>query len=147
MGALKEHDRNIPDKAICPPVYVVNRAETGPPCAYPGQDEYIMFTRQDSKWVINPHNDAFVIIARVANKNLHKVLVNTGASYNLFEYSVLKKMKLDKDLEPVSASIYGITGGLDKGEWDAPITYQTRNRAQNGHISGKIHSGGYKSQA
>lgn len=61
--------------------------------------------------MINPHNDVLVIIGRAANKNLHKVLDETGASCNLIEYSAFKKMKLlDKDLEPVNASIYGLMG-------------------------------------
>lgn len=52
-----------------------------------------------------------MIITRVANNNLHKVLDDMGASFNLLKYSTFNKMKLlDKDLEPVSASIYGITG-------------------------------------
>lgn len=88
----------------------MNKADTSLPCTYPKQDD-IVFTKQDSRKVINPYNDALVIIPGIANKKLYTVLVDTEASCNLLEYSAFKKMKLlDKDLEPVSALIYGITG-------------------------------------
>lgn len=61
-----------------PPEYIVNRADTGPPCAYLGQDGDIVFTKKDLRCVINPYNDTLVIIAQIANKNLYKVLVDTG---------------------------------------------------------------------
>lgn len=97
----------------CPSEYVMNRAETGLPCVYPEQDEDIVFTRQDLRCVINPHNDALVIIAQVSNKNPHKVLVDMGASCNLLEYFAFKKTKiLDKVIDPISTSIYGIIGDL-----------------------------------
>lgn len=81
-----------------------------PTLCIPRTRQDIVFTKQNSNWVISLHNDALVIIGKIANKNLYKVLVDIRASCNLLEYSAFKKMKLlDKDLEPVSASIYRIT--------------------------------------
>lgn len=61
----------------------------------------------------------------MANKNLHKVFVDTGTSCNLLVYSTFKKMKLlDKDLDPVNASIYDIMGDSMRAKWmiRLPIT-------------------------
>ncbi|XP_074374652.1 uncharacterized protein LOC141715066 [Apium graveolens] len=89
------------------------------------EDEEIIFTREDAKWVHHPHSDALVVKAKIGTTNIHRVFVDTGSSADVLTYDVCKKMGfLDKDLSPTAGHLYGFTGnsiGI-KGLIKLPIT-------------------------
>ncbi|XP_074374821.1 uncharacterized protein LOC141715244 [Apium graveolens] len=96
-----------------------------PPQYFEGEDEDIIFTREDVKWVHHPHSDALVVKAKIGTTNIHRVFVDTGSSADVLTYDVYKKMGfLDKDLSPTAGYLYGFTGnsiGI-KGLIKLPIT-------------------------
>ena len=45
--------------------------------------EDIIFAEVDIKWVHHPHIDDFFIIVRVANNNVHRMLVDNGSAIDI----------------------------------------------------------------
>ena len=41
--------------------------------------EEVVFTKVDARWVHHPHSDVLVIIAKVTNSNVHRMLVDNGS--------------------------------------------------------------------
>ena len=77
----------------------------------PRLDTTITFSNSDMKGYRHPHDDPLVIKAIVANKTIHKVLVNNGSSVdNIFAYA-FDKMGIGREkLEPVNAYLRGFFG-------------------------------------
>ncbi|XP_074347080.1 uncharacterized protein LOC141685902 [Apium graveolens] len=74
-----------------------------PPQYFEGEDEDIIFTREDAIWVHHPLSDALVLKAKIGTTNIHRVFVDTGSSADVLTYDVYKKMGfLDKDLSPTA---------------------------------------------
>ena len=48
----------------------------------PQQDE-IVFTQADTRWVHQPHEDALVITTEVANSLDHRLLIDSGSAVNI----------------------------------------------------------------
>ena len=47
------------------------------------QPDDIVFTQADASWVHNPHEDALVITAEVANSLVHRLLVDSESTVNI----------------------------------------------------------------
>ena len=59
----------------------------------------------------HPHDDPLVIRAIVANKTVHKVLINNGSSANIIFASAFDTIGIGREkLEPVSAHLLGFSG-------------------------------------
>ena len=58
-----------------------------PECHVPQSDD-IIFTQTDVSWVHNPHEDALVITAKVANSLIHRLLVDSGSAVNILYWGV-----------------------------------------------------------
>ena len=77
----------------------------------PRLDTTITFSDSDMECCQHPHDDPLVIRAIVANKTVHRVLINNGSSANIIFMSAFDKMGIGKEkMEPVSAHLLGFSG-------------------------------------
>ena len=59
----------------------------------------------------HPHDDPLVIKAVVANKTIHRVLVDDGSSANIIFASTFDKIGIGREkLEPINACLRGFSG-------------------------------------
>ena len=71
----------------------------------------ITFSDSCLKGCQHPHNDPLVIRAVVANKTIHRVLVNNGSSADIIFASAFDRMGIGREkLEPVSTHLRGFSG-------------------------------------
>ena len=71
----------------------------------------ITFSDFDMEGCQHPHDDPLVIKAIVANKTIHRVLVDNGSSADIIFASAFDKMGIGKEkLEPVNACLRGFSG-------------------------------------
>ncbi|XP_052172161.1 uncharacterized protein LOC127788085 [Diospyros lotus] len=71
----------------------------------------IFFTKSDSKDVHWPHNDAFVVRARIGNIEVQKIMVDTGSLINVMYRGCFDQMGLGPDQLIASPEpLYGFTG-------------------------------------
>ena len=76
----------------------------------PRLDTTITFSDSDMEGCQHPHDDPLVIRAVVANKTIHRVLVNNGSSTDIIFASTFDKMGIGKEkLEPVNAYLRGFS--------------------------------------
>ena len=67
------------------------------------RSEDIVFIEADAKQVHHPHTDTLVITVRVANSNVHIMLVDNGSVVNILYWDVYKKTGLiESDLNPTN---------------------------------------------
>ena len=72
----------------------------------PRLDTAITFSNSDLEGCQHPHDDPLVIRAVVANKIIHRVLVDNGSSVDIIFASAFDKMGIGKEkLEPVSTHL------------------------------------------
>ena len=77
----------------------------------PRLDTTITFSDSDMEGCQHPYDDPLVIRAVVANKTIHRVLVNNGSSTDIIFASTFDQMGIGKEkLEPVSAYLRGFYG-------------------------------------
>ena len=77
----------------------------------PRLDTTITFSDSDLEGCQHPHDDPLVIRAVVANKTIHRVLVNNGSSADIIFASAFDKMGIGREkLEPVSTHLRGFSG-------------------------------------
>ncbi|KAM6596051.1 hypothetical protein CsatA_006575 [Cannabis sativa] len=106
----------------------VNNLSERPEKLFKKECDDITFMESDARWVHHPHSDALVIVANIGGDNVHRILVDSGSSVNLLNFQAFKQMGLqEKDLRPVTSSIYGFTGDIIalKGMIKLPITLGT----------------------
>ena len=61
----------------------------------------------------HPHDDPFVMKIIVANKTVHRVLVDNGSSVDIIFASAFEKMGIGREkLEPVNAYLRGFSGEI-----------------------------------
>ena len=76
----------------------------------PRLDTTITFLDSDLEGCPHPHDDPLVIRAVVANKMIHRVLVDNGSSTNIIFASAFDKMGIEREkLEPVSTNLQGFS--------------------------------------
>ena len=74
-------------------------------------DTSITFSDSDLEGCQHPHDDPLVIRVVVANKTVHRVLVDNGSSVDIIFASAFDKMDIERaKLEPVSTHLRGFTG-------------------------------------
>ena len=77
----------------------------------PRLDTTIAFLDSDLEGCQHPHDEPLVISAVVANKTIHRVLVDNGSSVDIIFTSAFDKMDIGKEkLEPVSTHLRGLSG-------------------------------------
>ena len=77
----------------------------------PRLDTSITFSDSDLEGCQHPHDYPLVIRAVVANKMVHRVLVDNGSSADIIFASTFDKMGIGKEkLEPVSTHLRGFSG-------------------------------------
>ena len=77
----------------------------------PRLDTAITFSDSYLERCQHPHDDPLVIRAVVANKTIHRVLVDNGSSVDIIFASAFDKMGIGREkLEPVSTHLRGFSG-------------------------------------
>ena len=77
----------------------------------PRLDTAITFSYSYLEGCQHPHDDPLVIRAVVANKTIHRVLVDNGSSAEIIFALAFDKMGIGREkLEPVSTHLYGFSG-------------------------------------
>ena len=77
----------------------------------PRLDTAITFSGSNMEGCQHPHDDPLVIRAVVANKTIHRVLVDNGSSADIIFASSLDKMGIGREkLEPVNTHLRGFSG-------------------------------------
>ena len=77
----------------------------------PRLDTTITFSDSDMEGCQHPHDDPLVIRPIVANKIIHKVLVDNGSSADIIFASAFDKMGIRREkLEPINANLRGFSG-------------------------------------
>ena len=77
----------------------------------PRLDTSITIFDSDLEGCQHPHDDLYVIRAVVANKTVHRVLVDNGSSADIIFASAFDKMGIGRErLEPVSTHLRGFSG-------------------------------------
>ena len=77
----------------------------------PRLDTTITFSDFDMEGCQHPHDDPLVIKTIVANKTIHRVLVDNGSSADIIFASTFDKMGIGREkLEPVNAYLRGFSG-------------------------------------
>ena len=77
----------------------------------PQLDTTTTFSDSDMEGCQHPHNDSLVIRVVVANKTIHRVLVDNGSSTDIIFASTFDKMGIGKEkLEPVNGHLQGFFG-------------------------------------
>ena len=75
------------------------------------ENDDITFKENDAHLVHQPHYDALVIKAMVANNNVYRILVDNESSVDILYYQAFKRMGLrDSNLRPFPNPIYSFTG-------------------------------------
>ena len=77
----------------------------------PRLDTTITFSDFDMEGCQHPHDDPLVIRVVVANKTVHRVLIDNGSSTDIIFASAFNKMGIGMEkLEPVNAHLLGFSG-------------------------------------
>ena len=77
----------------------------------PRLDTDITFLDSDLEGCQHPHDDPLVIRAVVANKTIHRVLVDNGSSTDIIFASAFDKMGIRREqLEPINTHLRGFSG-------------------------------------
>ena len=77
----------------------------------PRLDTSITFSDTDLEGCQHPHDDPLVVRAVVANKIVHRVLVDNGSSADIIFASVFDKMGIGREkLDPVNTHLRGFSG-------------------------------------
>ena len=77
----------------------------------PRLDTTITFSDSDMEGCQHPYDDPLLIRAIVANKTVHKVLIDNGSLANIIFVSAFDKMGIGREkLEPMSAYLLGFSG-------------------------------------
>ena len=77
----------------------------------PRLDTIITFSDLDLEGCQHPHDDPLVIKAVVANKTVHRVLVDNGSSADIIFASAFDKMGIRREkLEPINTHLRGFSG-------------------------------------
>ena len=76
-----------------------------------GENDDITFKESDAHLAHHPNCDALVIKAMMANKNVHRILVDNESLVDILYYQAFQRMGLkNRDLKPSPNPIYSFTG-------------------------------------
>ena len=88
-------------EARTPPQIHVLRTKEHPTKNAQRELEDIVFIKADTRWVHYTHVDALIIIARVANSNVHRLLVDDGSAINITYFDAYKRIGLTESESPL----------------------------------------------
>ena len=78
---------------------------------HPRLDTSITFSDLDLEGCQHPHDDPLVVRVVVANKTVHRVVVDKGSSADIIFASAFDKMGIGKEkLDPVNTHLRGFSG-------------------------------------
>ena len=72
----------------------VHKLEKRPPKSFSRELEDIVFTEAHARWVYHPHNDVLVIMMKIGNTNVHRMLVGNGSAVDILYLDAFKRMRL-----------------------------------------------------
>lgn len=71
----------------------------------------LTFTKKDCAGVTYPHNDPLVVTIDIANRAIHRVLIDSGSSVNVLFKSTFDQLSIgDEYLTSCPSSVTGFTG-------------------------------------
>ncbi|XP_012837573.1 PREDICTED: uncharacterized protein LOC105958118 [Erythranthe guttata] len=87
----------------------------------------ITFGVEDETGIQQPHNDALVITAMVANYDVARILVDTGSSADIIYYECFRQMRLNFEVRKVDTALIGFAGEVVQpmGEVTLPVSLGT----------------------
>lgn len=110
-GELNRSRNRYAREARSAPLTNVLHLEERPPKSSRKEGEDIIFIETDARWVHHPHHDALVIIAKVGNSNVHRILVDNRSAVNKLYLNAFQTMGLtDRDLKPATTPLYDFRG-------------------------------------
>ena len=110
LGVVDVHDTYARTARKLPQT-LMHATGSKPPIGYAPQPDDIVFTQADTRWVHNPHEDAMIIISKIANNLIHRLLVDSGSAVNILYRGAYKKTSLRQaDLTPMTSPLYEFTG-------------------------------------
>ena len=75
------------------------------------RDTPIIFSEEDTRGIHHPHCDALVVTLPVANKRLHRILIDNGSSADILFLSAFTKIGLERSqLMPYTTPLHGFAG-------------------------------------
>ena len=82
-----------------------------PSMKMPRNDEpNIVFSKRDSHSIRKPHDDPLIIMLKVEEFNIHRVLIDNGRSANIIYLTAFQQMKLDKGrIKPFTSPLVSFT--------------------------------------
>jgi len=83
-----------------------------PPIKMPRNGEpNIVFSKRDGRGIRQPHDDPLVIMLRIEEFNIHRVLIDNGSSVDIIYLPVFQQMKLDKRrIRPFTSPLVSFSG-------------------------------------
>ena len=94
----------------------------------------IVFIEANARWVHHPYSNALVIIVRMANNNVHRMLVDDGSAMDIIHLDAYKRMRLtESELSPSTLPLYEFTGDhvVPKGTIKLVVTIGEHPRESN----------------
>lgn len=73
---------------------------------------HIIFGAVDETGTFPPSNKALIITAVVGNKEVARILVDTGSSVDIIYLDYLRRMNIDCEIQPVETDVVGSTGDV-----------------------------------
>ena len=71
----------------------------------------IFFSERDGRNIRQPHDDPLVIMLRVEEFNIHRVLINNGSLADIIYLPAFQQMKLDKKrIRPFTSPLVSFIG-------------------------------------
>jgi len=132
-GTSRSAQKSYVREAYAGPRQILFTAEQRPNKIAKSSSEPITFTAEDARWVMYPHNDPLVVSALIGNRNVHRILVDTGSAVDVLYEDTFHKMGLKQDaLAPSPENLYGFTGDSiqPKGLVSLPITVGENPRSK-----------------
>lgn len=89
-----------------------------------GPSPLISFSDDDLEHIQLPHDDALVTTGLVANREVHRILVDNGSSTDILFFKAFEKMGIPlTQLTPSNARVIGLSSDLVKpvGHWETTL--------------------------
>ena len=88
----------------------MHRTKTLPTKQARREPKDIVFREADARWVHHPLADTLVIIARVTNSKVHRIMVDDDSAVDILYLNAYKRISLiEDDLDPNNSPLYGFT--------------------------------------
>ena len=110
MGSSRHTQDRYVREAHTGPTIVMNQIEEQPNKVTRRECEDVTFTKRDARWVHHPHHDALVIMGKVRNNNVQRLLVDNGSVKNILYLNACNRIGLAQEyLKLVITPLYRFT--------------------------------------